>query len=510
LCVDEESYNVLLNHGFDRKATAKQRARGGIYDGYASLATNFLQEQIQPAERNSTIHSTCGDARQSFSRGLGKKNLSTVGPKKRCFPNLISGLIQQQTLQPPNLTVFGGSKYDKVSNSNEIKKRSRSSYIRTKTTGELEIESKLELRIEGGTMNHMIDEIRTKAFETSAQESSSVFLKGIRGIPTSYIDLRRGNEIIDSVSLLNSLKYLVKNKGSSWKRVRVQECDPWIVEVLLASPCSTNFEEIHLMGMRDNGLYRMDHNQSISSQVETSSESRLQSISRTADTQTYSSSLIIALLRKTTRIKQLILKDCNLDNLDLNRIMSILCNHPTHPKSLEHLDLRFNKFTPIAIQSVLATHLRLSLHSLKTMKLRQGLQCVVHCNIRDVILQSLRCDRVVLESIDIFDWDKSVEYFLDMNRAKRRFIFCNNDRFPRSLWPRLLEQALVVNEDGDCDALITKTKSQSQLSFVVPRHINTTTTRRQASVVYHIFRNGGPMLLEQRHPNAHCIGLESN
>lgn len=474
-------------YGFDRNATAKQRRRGGIYDGNPSIAINFRKEEIQPTSTRNNIHPTFDDVDRRCSRGRGQTNRSTVGPKKRCFPHLISGFVQQQTVQPPRVTNFEDNRYDTISNTSEMKKRPRSSYSRTNTTTTRE--PKIELRIEGDTMNDIIDEIRTNTFDRATQESSSIFLKGIRGLSTSSIDIGRENEIEESLLLLNSLKDLVRNKGSSWKIIRIQECSPWIAEVLLTSPYATNFEEIHLVGVCDE--------KSISTQAESSSESDLQSIATTTDAQTRTSSLIISLLRKTKRIKELGLKNCNLDNFDLVRIMDMLCAHPNHPKSLEYLDLRFNKFTPMAIQSVLANNLRSSLHSLKTVKLRQGIRSVVHRNIRDAILQSLRCNRVVLESIDIFDWDKSVQYLLDINRAKRRSIFCNNDRFPRTLWPFLLEQALATNGEDDCDLLITERKSTSEPALFVPRQRNISTARRQASVVYHIFRNGGPMLLEQ-------------
>lgn len=474
-------------YGFDRNATAKQRRRdGGIFVGNPAVGINFHKQEIQPTAARSNIQPD-----RRCSRGRGQtNNLSTVGPKKRCFPHLLSGFVQQQTVQPPRVTTnFEDNKYDAISDSSEVKKRPRSSYSRTNNTTTTR-EPKIELRIEGDTMDDIIDEIRTNTFDKATQESSSILLKGIQGLSTSSIHSRRENETEESLLLLNSLQDLVRNKGSSWKRIRIQECSPCITEVLLASPHATNFEEIHLVGI-------CDDDKSISSQAESSPESDLQSIATTTDAQTRTSSLIISLLRKTKRIKELVLKDCDLDNLDLIRIMDMLCAHPNHPESLEYLDLRFNKFTPMAIQSVLANNLRSSLHSLKTVKLRQGLRCVVHRNIRDAILQSLRCNRVVLESIDVFDWDKSVQYLLDVNRAKRRSIFCNNDLFPRTLWPYLIEQALVTNGEDDCDSLITERKSPSEPPSFVPRRRNISTARRQASVVYHIFRNGGPMLLEQ-------------
>ena len=482
-------------YGFDRNATAKQRSRGdGILDRNPSIGISFQKEEIQPtATRNNNIQQPIFDDvdRRRSTGGHGQTNLSTVGgPKKRCFPHLVSGFVQQQTVQPPRATTnFEDNKYDTIFDASEVKKRPRSSYSRTNNTTTSR-EPKIEIRIEGDTINDIIDEIRTKTIGKATQESSSILLKGIHGLSTSSIDSRREDETDKSLLLLNSLQDLVRNKGSSWKRIRIQECSPCITEVLLASPYATNFEEIHFVGI-------CDDDKSISTQAESPSESDLQPIVTTIDARTRTSSLIISLLRKTKRIKELVLKDCDLDNLDLVRIMDMLCAHPNHPESLEYLDLRFNKFTPMALQSILANNLRSSLHSLKTVKLRQGLRCVVHRNIRDAILQSLRCNQVVLESIDVFNWDKSVQYLLDVNRAKRRSIFCNNDRFPRTLWPYLIEQALVTNGEDDCDLLVTERKSSSEPPPFVPRPRNISTARRQASVVYHIFRNGGPMLLEQ-------------
>lgn len=469
---NDESYRAMLKSEFDRNTTTKRKSRGNMFD---RRHATFRQEKIQPTTtRKNTVPPTSNIYRRR-GRGHGGIDLSIKGPKKRCFPRLVSEFVQQEMVQPPNTTYVKDDTSDE--DCSEMKKKQHSSDSRTETT--INRESKLELRIEGDTMNDIIDDIRTKTFSTSAQEGSSVFFKGIRRSSSSISDFERGDDETDeSVLLLHSLKALVKNKGSSWKRIRIQECEPWIAEVLLSSPYCNNIEEIHIVGVCDGEQYQPNHNQSISAQTDQSSESSI------ATKDTHTSSLVISLLRKTTRIKELVLKNCNLDSCELIRIMKSLCAHPNHPKSLEHLDLRFNKFTPVAIQSILAFHLRSSLHSLKTLKLRQGLRCAVHRNTRHAILQSLRCNRVILESIDIFDWDKSVQCLLDINRAKRRFILCNNDRFPRTIWPLLLEQALVANEEDDCDV-----------------QGNTSSTRRQANVVYHIFRNGGPMLLQQHHPN---------
>ncbi|MGK3756156.1 MAG: hypothetical protein ACI8RD_008466, partial [Bacillariaceae sp.] len=145
-------------------------------------------------------------------------------------------------------------------------------------------------------------------------------------------------------------------------------------------------------------------------------------------------------------------------------------------KTLESLDLRYNMFTSRSIRSVLAIHLRSSLHSLKSISLRQGIRCVVNPKVRDAILQGLQHNRVILESIDIFDWDRSVQHFLDINRFGRRKVLCNED-FPRSLWPLLLERTTP-----------TTNISTGRRRIAV----------RQANVVYHMFRNGGPVLLQQQ------------
>mmetsp|Transcript_3048 Transcript_3048/g.8275 ORF Transcript_3048/g.8275 Transcript_3048/m.8275 type:complete len:484 (+) Transcript_3048:158-1609(+) len=482
--------------------STKHRRRDGIcYDGFPFSPNLFLHEEIQPTiARSHDFHSTYKHSYPQFSH---TQKLLTKESKKSYCSSFCTGLIQQHMVQPRRLTTFQSEqRYHVISNVSETKKRSRSSSCRTTSSRR---EPKVEIRIEGDTTNDIINEIKLKSFDMFTNESSSVLLKGIRGLPSCIVSTR-DDMTKEAMLLLSSLKDLVKNKGSSWKIMKIQECSPVVVEVLIASLISSDFEEIHIVGMCDDELYEADENLK---QIEPSSASHSSSIAGSIDPRMYVSFLITSLLKKTNRIKKLVLQGCNLDNMALNQIMNILCSHPNHPKSLEYLDLRFNKFTPIAIQSVLAIHLKSSLHSLKTVKLRQGLRCVVNENTRDAILQSLRCNRVVLEYTDIFDWDKSVQYLLDINRAKRRSILCNNDRFPRSLWPLLLGQVVVVNEGEDTNLTIKHTKSQYQSPPFVSQQVITSTRRRQASVIYHIFRNSGAMLLQQHyHPSMDRIGLD--
>lgn len=478
--VDDGSYNQLLNYGSDSPLANRRRHRS-VYDGYASIANNFLREEIQPTLTRKKVV-------DQHTYSVSHSSLSVPQPKRCSCPSLVSEYIQQTTIQPFKATRSNDKEYKASTNMSETKKRPRPSYGRTKTTTTKD--TSVELRIDGNRNIDTIEEIMTKASAVCANKSTSVCLKRIRS------NLDDGNDTEESYLLLDALKELVQKKGFSWKRIRLQDCSPSILKVLLASPYCQNFEEIHISGMCEDEKDEPNHDQSILTESSPPSE---------CEKTTITSSLIISLLKKSNRIKELTLKDCDLDNFDLIQFMNVLCSHPNHPKSLEHLDLRFNKFTPLALRSIVAIHLRSSLHSLKSLKLRQGLRCVVHRNVRDAVVQSLECNRVVLESIDVFDWDKSVQYRLDINRAKRRFIFCNNDRFPRTLWPLLLEKATVVNEDNGYDKMTRNQKSRS-----LPRSRNTSSTRRQASILYHMFRNGGPMLLEQQDSSTQNLGTESN
>ena len=187
-------------------------------------------------------------------------------------------------------------------------------------------------------------------------------------------------------------------------------------------------------------------------------------------------SMILSLLEQT-KPKRLVLRDCNLSVSDLFNIMNVLCRK--HYESLECLDLRHNRFPARAIQWILAIHLG-SLRNLKEIYLRQGIRCIVHQNVRNAILDGLDNNtNLCLETIDLFEWDRSIEHLLDINRAGRKVLF-QDESFPISLWPQLLERA--TNEES-------LTKNQP----VQPpkRRI----VARQASVLYHILRNG-PILLQ--------------
>ena len=462
--INDESYNMLLNHRLGQNRRARQRRRSGIYEGYSSA--EFLQEEIQP------------------------KNMRSDGvPKQRSSSHNIPGCIRRQTIQPSKPIICQENRCDEHPKLNDTKKRPRSSYRKSEAV--INTGSPTELRIGGGTASDIVRDIRTNLSE--GNEENSIFFKGIQKLPTNFAYSEKNeNDTEESLCLWNSLKNLVQVKGSSWKKMRIQKCSPSLLELILISPHCHNLEEVHVSEICDDDQDGPNQQQEMESSVEPKH-------------QTSTSSLIISLLAKATRLKELVLKNCNLDNFDLIRIMNILCSHPNHPTSLERFDLRFNKFTTTAIQSILNDHLRSSLHSLKELKVRQGIRCVVQQKLRNAVLQSLKCNRVVLESIDVFDSDKSVQYLLDINRAKRRFILCNNDRFPTTLWPLLLEQALVGDEDDD----ILMRKVSSPYLFETRTRYNAS-TKRQASVLYHIFRNGGPMLLEQQLSSKHLSSFESN
>jgi hypothetical protein len=186
------------------------------------------------------------------------------------------------------------------------------------------------------------------------------------------------------------------------------------------------------------------------------------------------SSSVITLLQNT-RPKRLTIRDCNLQVSDLFAIMKVL--RQKHFNTLEHLDLRFNGFAPRVLQWILSLHLG-SLQSLKRIYLRQGIRCVVHQNVRNAIMEGLDKNRHhTLYHIDLFNWDRSIEHILDLNRAGRRVF--QLESFPLALWPFLLERAtkkdMLEEKETGCS-------SERQL------------ISRQASVVYYMLRNGQILL----------------
>eukprot|EP00532_Pseudo-nitzschia_australis_P004665 CAMPEP_0168201162 /NCGR_PEP_ID=MMETSP0139_2-20121125/23507_1 /TAXON_ID=44445 /ORGANISM="Pseudo-nitzschia australis, Strain 10249 10 AB" /LENGTH=574 /DNA_ID=CAMNT_0008126595 /DNA_START=113 /DNA_END=1837 /DNA_ORIENTATION=+ len=552
---------------FGRKwTTEKIRQRGGNsvghgrghghgrgYDSSMTVAATFIQETIQPAAKSNNNNSSNSNtattvkwfehsvqngnhndndadrrARRGHSQSSTPTTLSTTipvarGPKNHRHASiLVPTYIQRQAVEPPTTVSFQNFHHGNECGCNtttttattttiDTKKRSRFSNNLAPTAASATLES--EMRIEGDSVDNIIDEIRSMTFgSTVVHDSTSLCLKKIRepsaikSIHGEYGALLRDNNnehkhseaslSSSSSPLFDAFKDLIERRAHSWRRIRIHECSPWIVEVLLASPHRANIEELQLVGMRDDNDEPQEHepdrgDRSISpSSSESESHSGAEPsplplpLSSPVATTPTIAGLVVSLLRNTNRLQKLVVKDCNLQNSDLVRIMDVLCAHPNHPESLEHLDLRSNRLTPRAIESILSIYLRSSLHSLKSLRVRQGIKCVVNRSIRDAILRSLRTNKVVLESIDVFDWDKSVRFFLDVNRAKRRTVFYNNDRFPGSLWPFLLEQAVLVDERRDPSA--TRRRSR----------------RRQASVVYHMFRNGGPMLLQQQSHDA--------
>jgi hypothetical protein len=179
--------------------------------------------------------------------------------------------------------------------------------------------------------------------------------------------------------------------------------------------------------------------------------------------------LIVDLLEKT-KPRRLILRDCNLHISGLFDIMEVL--RRKHANTLECLDLRYNGFKPRVLQWILAMHLP-SFQSLREVYLRQGIQCMVHQNVRDALLDVLENNQNhVLEKIDLFDWDRSIEHMLDVNRAGRRVLQCK--AFPIGLWPLLLERAA----NGE-------TLAKRQSSQPLKRRL----AARQVNALYFIVRN---------------------
>mmetsp|Transcript_10635 Transcript_10635/g.25183 ORF Transcript_10635/g.25183 Transcript_10635/m.25183 type:complete len:524 (-) Transcript_10635:242-1813(-) len=500
-------HRVVLSY---HVGVAEQRRRDTC-----SWTASFVQEAIQPAtyRNKSCPQFNKRSVAHSSSRSSGSPVSSWHrGPRTHLSP-LVPTFPQTRAAQSLTVGGFGDASRCNELNTALTKKRPRYFEKTLTTTPESETTGDDELRIEGDTVENIVEEIRSKAFASVGHRSSSVFLKGIRGLSVQRTGADFDNNEALRSPLWNAVRDLVEHRGRYWKRIQMQKCSPWIMEILLASPYCANLEELHLVGVCDddepnasevgagagaggNPLAAHPQEQQPPQSLP-ESQALIVAVPLTIDCH------IVSLIRKTNRLKKIVVNSCNLRNSALLRIMDVLCSHPNHPESLEHLDIRFNKLTPRAIESILAIHLRSSLHSLKTIRLRQGIRSVVHHSIRDAILRGLRYNQVVLESIDVFDWDKSVQFFLDANRAKRRNVFSNNDRFSRSLWPLLLEQPVAIDEldEHDDDGRAprrTRSPYRSSIRIVGGRNVTSAARRREASVIYHLFRNGGPMLLQQQ------------
>jgi hypothetical protein len=245
--------------------------------------------------------------------------------------------------------------------------------------------------------------------------------------------------------------------------IRICDCSYSTLQELLLFSSSFSFEdlsnvcEIHMQGI---------HRTKSPTDINTATQSSPSPIS----------DVVITLLQHT-RLKRLILRDCNLHVSDLFAIMKVL--RQKHFNTLEHLDLRYNGFAPRVLQWILSIHLG-SLQSLKVIYLRQGIRCMVHQSVRNAITQGLDKNRFhTLHYIDLFHWDRSIEHILDVNRAGRRVF--QLESFPLGLWPFLLERVTKK------EVIAKKEPGRSTLRQLVAR---------QASVLYYMLRNG-PHLLQQ-------------
>jgi len=326
-------------------------------------------------------------------------------------------------------------------------------------------------------ITYIINEIGSKINGRSSNNNNNdndndnyslIYLKGIK---LSAVRLYENKML-----LKKACTHLIEAQGSSCKTIIIHNCCFSIAEAVFSSSCSSHFEDVRLIDMIEPTSISINpplsfnlrkQQQQPLTPLNPSQPELLYCTSIDIKQQIGISSLILYFLTKIICLKKLVLQDCNLQDLHLYQIMNCLCKSHAN---VESLDLRFNKFTSKGIRSILLIHLRSSLHSLRNISLRQGIRCVVDPQIRDAILHCLQYNQVILESIDIFCWDRSIQHFLDINRAGRRCALCNDD-FPRSLWPLLLERATL----------------QVPILSV-----------RQSNILYHMFRNGGPTLLLQQ------------
>jgi hypothetical protein len=271
---------------------------------------------------------------------------------------------------------------------------------------------------------------------------------------------------------------------------RPQDCESEVDQMMPTRHCKDEFTSIHIHRWTPSSLNQMistvpDADFDAVIEIHIGKRDRNLSIPDGADKSDHSASSPIIALLERTRPKRLAFRDCNFSVSDLFCIMEVVKRK--HVNTLECLDLRHNGISVRALQWIISIYLG-SFHKLKELYLRQDIRCMVHQNVRNAILEGLLNDKnQVLETIDLFHWDRKVEHVLDLNRAGRRTFQIEN--FPISLWPKLLERA-------------TTKETLSKKCFGKPPKRRL--VARQASVLYHLLRHG-PILFH----SAGCLDDEN-
>jgi hypothetical protein len=183
---------------------------------------------------------------------------------------------------------------------------------------------------------------------------------------------------------------------------------------------------------------------------------------------------LLSSLRENTRLRKLVMKDCHLQDDDLTKFVEMLCSNDT----LEDVDLRCNQFSPAGIKTIFAASL-LHMKGLKRMKLRQG-RDILHEDVRDALIEGLQ-GNWTLESLDMFEWESNIEYYTDLNRARRSIL--RDSIFLTALWPLVLERA------QSCKRIVASSSSHS-----TENRLQRDCVIRKANVLFYFLRNVSTLL----------------
>ena len=233
-------------------------------------------------------------------------------------------------------------------------------------------------------------------------------------------------------------------------------------------------------------------------------------------------SILLPVLKHDNRTLQtLSLRECNINDKDLDGIVSTLCSNPI----LESVDIRYNRITSYGVKNIFAKNL-VSMTGLKRIFLRQGIGVALQDDVRDALIEGLKVN-YSLQKMDLFEWVTEIEYYIDLNRSGRCLLRdyykngCGDNSRPVSiqsgLWPHVLERIPLVIEgnsgrrrlkyglQAQNDDFATKFKNDHnryQHHHFFQHSLEKRTKRmrkdtiRKANALYYFLREG-PLLVER-------------
>jgi len=183
-------------------------------------------------------------------------------------------------------------------------------------------------------------------------------------------------------------------------------------------------------------------------------------------------STLLSSLKNNTTLKALRMRNNFLLDDHLKSISRMLCRNNT----IVDLDLRFNSFTSEGISESVAADL-LHYEGLRRIQLRTG-SGVLRKDLLDNLVRGMENNWKLL-CLDLFEWDKRLLHFLDLNRSNR--LVFQEDDFPPALWPLVFERAVDIVE-------------RSLQEHLRGNKLRANVAERKASVLFYFLRNSSTLL----------------